>query len=911
VLIWVSVANPLLGQRSTRIVSNLDDSGPGSLRDAIAIARAGDTISFGVRGIIVLTNELLIGTNLKIAGPGATNLAVSALNQSRVLEILPETAVSISGFTICDGRAPDGAAGTSNNPVGIAGGDGGGIYNSGILTIEQCVISNCAAGDGGSGYLSKSYDPDATNWVGGTGGCGGSLYNAGTLILLRCRLLSNGSGRGGDGGGVGRYGCAGSAAGSGGAIYNAGSLNLHDCILDHNIAGNGGAGYSIPFGPFDGGSPVKGGAGGNGGGLYDAGRTSTIITDCQFSFNVSGAGGIGRAYPAFSARDVGDAGGAGGGGGAIWAEGSLAMNDCTFLSNQSGPGGPGSSGIRSGGAGGIGGPGGAICAIGDLSLTRCSCASNYAGAGGDGGYSGGLAGSGGSGGSGAAVYVTSTLQLADCTFSDNSAGAGGHGGSTPNTRLYPFGPGDGGMGGSGGALCCQSYLAATNCTFNGNRAGDGGIPGYGGLNLSFTAQSSTSGSSGGQGGAIIGRGQLVLAACTVSANVGGNGSSADPPSDTALAYAVSTAQSGASPRPKFIYYERAGGPGGIGGTGGIFSENSLTMVLCTLSGNIGGAGGPGGQSWGSFMFEDGPKGGAGGSGGPGAIFSSVSNDLVLVACTIVGNNGGVGATGGGGEMRFNGQSGDGSGGEGGPGGIFHTNPAASASVINTVVALNIGGDGGGGAPPGNAGAPDLQGFFNSFGHNLIGQSDGSSGFANGVNGDLVGSHNVPIDPLLGPLADNGGPTLTVALLHGSPALDAGDEALLRPPYSLKYDQRGFRRKSGSHVDIGAFEYQFRGGRAHSPADALILSGAYSPKRLKAADEPSIYDDSNAAHSYQLTFRDSTPGATFTVLATTNLSLPLVNWSVLGQPLQIAPGLFQFTDSQATNNLQRYYRVSSP
>jgi hypothetical protein len=69
--------------------------------------------------------------------------------------------------------------------------------------------------------------------------------------------------------------------------------------------------------------------------------------------------------------------------------------------------------------------------------------------------------------------------------------------------------------------------------------------------------------------------------------------------------------------------------------------------------------------------------------------------------------------------------------------------------------------------------PDVQGPFTSQGYNLIGKSDGSSGFTNGTNGDQVGTSGSPLDPMLGPLQDNGGPTQTHALLAGSPALDAG------------------------------------------------------------------------------------------------------------------------------------------
>ena len=50
---------------------------------------------------------------------------------------------------------------------------------------------------------------------------------------------------------------------------------------------------------------------------------------------------------------------------------------------------------------------------------------------------------------------------------------------------------------------------------------------------------------------------------------------------------------------------------------------------------------------------------------------------------------------------------------------------------------------------------------------------------------------------------------------------------------------------------------------------------------------------------------------FTALGTTNLALPLTNWTVLGAPLEAPPGQYQFTDPQATNSATRYYRVRSP
>ena len=57
---------------------------------------------------------------------------------------------------------------------------------------------------------------------------------------------------------------------------------------------------------------------------------------------------------------------------------------------------------------------------------------------------------------------------------------------------------------------------------------------------------------------------------------------------------------------------------------------------------------------------------------------------------------------------------------------------------------------------------------------------------------------------MGPLADNGGPTQTMALLPGSPAIDAGSNALI--PSGVTTDQRGYARINNGTVDIGAYEY---------------------------------------------------------------------------------------------------------
>jgi hypothetical protein len=99
---------------------------------------------------------------------------------------------------------------------------------------------------------------------------------------------------------------------------------------------------------------------------------------------------------------------------------------------------------------------------------------------------------------------------------------------------------------------------------------------------------------------------------------------------------------------------------------------------------------------------------------------------------------------------------------------------------------------------------DLGGEFISGGNNLIAEGDGANGLVNGVNGDLVGTTENPIDANLGGLQNNGGATQTQELLAGSPAIDTGIN-----PDNLATDQRGegFNRTVGDATDIGAFEVQ--------------------------------------------------------------------------------------------------------
>jgi hypothetical protein len=146
----------------------------------------------------------------------------------------------------------------------------------------------------------------------------------------------------------------------------------------------------------------------------------------------------------------------------------------------------------------------------------------------------------------------------------------------------------------------------------------------------------------------------------------------------------------------------------------------------------------------------------------------------------------------------------------------------------------------------------------------------------------TGSNIISGNPLLAPLGNYGGPTPTMPPLPGSPAVDAGGST------SLTNDQRGFARLVGSAADIGAVE------------------GVFNP------DLPLLNPTRLGDGSFQFAFANLA-GMPFSVRASTNMALPLNVWSNLGPVLETPPGSgqFQFTDPQAANFLQRFYRVKSP
>ena len=98
-LLLYAVALPV--HAATITVTNTNDSGPGSLRQALANANNGDRINFAVTGTITLTSGGLgITKNITISGPGANQLAVNGNQALFVFGVFPQRTVSISGLSI-------------------------------------------------------------------------------------------------------------------------------------------------------------------------------------------------------------------------------------------------------------------------------------------------------------------------------------------------------------------------------------------------------------------------------------------------------------------------------------------------------------------------------------------------------------------------------------------------------------------------------------------------------------------------------------------------------------------------------------------------------------------------------------------------------------------------------------------
>lgn len=195
------------------------------------------------------------------------------------------------------------------------------------------------------------------------------------------------------------------------------------------------------------------------------------------------------------------------------------------------------------------------------------------------------------------------------------------------------------------------------------------------------------------------------------------------------------------------------GTNSAGGGGGLFNRGTMNVNGSTVSGNqaIAGSGGGGWNDGGVLTLTNSTVSGNSASADGGGL-RNTGTSLMLVNSTVSDNSAPTG------------------------GGIANT---VNTSLRNTIVANNTGGNCSGSFAP-------------FFGNNL--SSDATCALTG--TGDMNG-----VNPLLGTLAQNGGPTETHALLTGSPAIDAVPVGVC----AVNSDQRGVARPQGAACDIGAYE----------------------------------------------------------------------------------------------------------
>jgi len=236
-------------------VTNTNDGGRGSLRQAIADANDGDTINArGVFGSIELSRgELPVNKNLTINGPGADKLSVENTLLSRVFEIASDKIVAISGLAINSGEAVL----------------GGGIYNAGMLEITGCSMSGNEAGGlrerglGGGIYNASGAEVAIIDSIicGNSADEGGGIYNAGSMQIARTTISDNFIG-----------GAFSQQTSLGGGICNSGTLDIVNSTITANTASG-----SLQ-------------SGGIGGGIFTGGTLA--VANSTISGNLAGSTGV-------------------------------------------------------------------------------------------------------------------------------------------------------------------------------------------------------------------------------------------------------------------------------------------------------------------------------------------------------------------------------------------------------------------------------------------------------------------------------------------------------------------------------------------------------------------------------------------------------------------------------------------
>ena len=505
------------------VVTNTNDSGPGSLREAIteADANPGNTIIFAIPGgpaTIDLASALpdLTGT-IAIQGPGAANVTVERS--------------SVSGTPQFDIFTVDGGATADISGLTIAHGDtsflGGGIVNNGTLSIESSTLSNNSTVYFGGGiYNVGTLTVTGSTLSGNSASYGGGIDNNGTLTVADSTISGNSATYGGgiwtnDGSltVTGTTLSGNSAAVHGGGIVDRlGTLTVTDCTVDGNSATTGLGGGILNYGgaitvtssTFSGNSAVSGG------GIDNYVDSTLTVTDTALSDNSASqlGGGIDNVGTLTINGNSSLSGNTAIQGGCIFNEGggTLTVADSTLSGNSATNGG----GIINVGSLTVTGDalsantaydGAGIFNIGALSVSHSAFSGNAAS------HQGG----------GLFNVDTSPVTITDSTFSGNSAAIGGGIDSTGPLAVSNSTISWNSATQSGGAI------TVTSSTFSSNSAAiGGGIDNY--VSSTLTVSDSTLlNNTAGFGGGIYNQsgGTLILGSTTLSGNSAVSGSGID------------------------------------------------------------------------------------------------------------------------------------------------------------------------------------------------------------------------------------------------------------------------------------------------------------------------------------------------------------------------------------------------
>jgi predicted outer membrane repeat protein len=197
-------------------VTNLNDSGVGSLRQAILSANSdgsGDIVfQSGLQGTIGLASILpSITANLNMAGPGSKTVSISGQGTSSVIDVPnSSTLVNLSGVSVIQGND------AVNHTAAVS--------NSGILTVTNIAFSSNQGTNGGAIFSNGIVGVQSDTFSSNTAAAGGAINSQGILLVRNSTFFSN------------------QATGNGGAIENSGTASVADSTITGNKAPGTGAG---------------------------------------------------------------------------------------------------------------------------------------------------------------------------------------------------------------------------------------------------------------------------------------------------------------------------------------------------------------------------------------------------------------------------------------------------------------------------------------------------------------------------------------------------------------------------------------------------------------------------------------------------------------------------------------------